>query len=327
MAVAHYFGQSSPLLGFDLIYEPADKLNHNQASLNRVYDKTIRTIHAIDPQRMIFIAPKLHAAPEDLPNLKLPPQSQNTVLAQWHIFPWGPLKITVNTRGPQGQRAEKAAIRARINTAIHWQQKTGHVIGWVGGWSPGETIRNAPSASQMAFARFMACELKKAKIPYAINADTQFYDGEEGAWRPALEPLLNTMIAPECEKPGEKPGHHTLKPPVPDATRVTPAEASKQNQQPHKGHQQAQTGFARSAAAWRENHASTPEPMFCNPPTSAPAVPAGNGKGSIAPLVASGNNIPAPKKNSAAGTSSVQTFITSNRPDPHHQTGDQTADN
>jgi hypothetical protein len=32
----------------------------------------------------------------------------------------------------------------------------------------------------MAFARFMACELKKAKIPYAINADTQFYDGEEG---------------------------------------------------------------------------------------------------------------------------------------------------
>jgi hypothetical protein len=78
----------------------------------------------------------------------------------------------------------------------------------------------------MAFARFMACELKKAKIPYAINADTQFYDGEEGAWRPALEPLLNTMIAPECEKPGEKPGHHTLKPPAPGETRVTPVATS-----------------------------------------------------------------------------------------------------
>ena len=58
VAVAHYFGQSSPLLGFDLIYEPSDKLNHNQVSLNRVYDKTIRTVHAIDPQRMIFIAPR-----------------------------------------------------------------------------------------------------------------------------------------------------------------------------------------------------------------------------------------------------------------------------
>ncbi len=55
--VARYFGQTSPLLGFDLIYEPADKLNHNMASLNRVYDKTIRLIHAIDPQRMIFVAP------------------------------------------------------------------------------------------------------------------------------------------------------------------------------------------------------------------------------------------------------------------------------
>lgn len=227
VAVAHYFGQSSPLLGFDLIFEPSDKLNHNQASLNRVYDKTIRNIHAIDPQRMIFIAPRLRAAPEDLLNLKLPPQSQNTVLAEWHIFRWGPLKNNGKYPWTSGTAAEKAAIRARINTAVHWQQKTGHVS-WVGGWSPGETIKNGPSAAQMAFARFMACELKKAKIPYAINADTQFYDGEEGAWRPTLEPLLTTMIAPECEKPGDKPGHHTLKPPVPDATRVTPVESSKQ---------------------------------------------------------------------------------------------------
>lgn len=40
IAVAHYFGQRSPLLGFDLIYEPADKLNHNVASLNRVYEES-----------------------------------------------------------------------------------------------------------------------------------------------------------------------------------------------------------------------------------------------------------------------------------------------
>ena len=36
----------------------------------------------------------------------------------------------------------------------------------------------------------MACELQRVNIPYAINADTQFYDGEEGAWRPALEPRV-----------------------------------------------------------------------------------------------------------------------------------------
>jgi len=66
-----------------------------------------------------------------------------------------------------------------------------------------------------------------------------------------------------------------------------------------------------------ESQASAPEPIFCKPPTSAPAVPARNGKGSIAPLVASGNSIPAPKKNSAAGTSSVQTVITPNSPGIH----------
>ncbi|KLP28279.1 cellulase family glycosylhydrolase, partial [Enterobacter roggenkampii] len=133
IAVAHYFGQSYPLLGFDLIYEPADKLNHNLASLNRVYEKTIKAIHDIDPQRMIFIAPRLRAAPEELSSLKLPAHSQTYLLAEWHIFPWGPLKNGGKYPWTSGTAAEKAAIRNRINAALHWQQKTGHVS-WVGGW-------------------------------------------------------------------------------------------------------------------------------------------------------------------------------------------------
>lgn len=39
---------------------------------------------------MIFVAPRMRAAPEDLSALKLPAQSQNYVLAEWHIFPWAP---------------------------------------------------------------------------------------------------------------------------------------------------------------------------------------------------------------------------------------------
>ncbi|WP_253380798.1 cellulase family glycosylhydrolase [unidentified bacterial endosymbiont] len=221
IAVAHYFGQRSPQLGFDLIYEPADKLNHNAASLNRVYEKTIKDIHAIDAHRMIFIAPRLRAAPEDLTSLKLPAHSQNYLLAEWHIFPWGPSKSNGRYPWTSGTVAEKAAIHNRINTALRWQQKTGHVS-WVGGWGVGESNRLTPTASQMAFAAFMACELQKAKIPYAINADFQFYDGEEGAWRPAPEPLLQTMIAPACEKPG----NHGVRPAARDARHVTPAAAS-----------------------------------------------------------------------------------------------------
>ena len=225
IAVAHYFGQRSPLLGFDLIYEPADKLNHNQASLNRVYEKTIKIIHAIDANRMIFIAPRLRAVPEDLSSLKLPAHSQNFLLAEWHIFPWGPLKSNGKYPWTSGTAAEKAAIHNRISTALRWQQKTGHVS-WVGGWGVGESSRVTPTASQMAFATFMACELQKVKIPYAINADFQFYDGEEGAWRPGPEPLLQAMIAPQCEKPGDKPGHRSVKPAARDAGHGTPAAAS-----------------------------------------------------------------------------------------------------
>lgn len=221
IAVAHYFGNSSPQLGFDLIYEPAGRLDHNLVSLNRVYEKTVKVIHDIDPQRMIFIAPRLRAEPEDLTSLKLPAHSQNYLLAEWHIFPWGLLKNNASYPWTSG----KAAIRNRINIALRWQQKTGHVS-WVGGWGVGGSSRVAPTASQMAFATFMACELQQAKIPYAINTDTQFYDGEEGAWRPIAEPLLKTMIAPACEKPGGKPGHHGVKQAARDAARAMPAAAS-----------------------------------------------------------------------------------------------------
>lgn len=223
--VGQFFGSEHPTLGFDVIYEPADKLNRDLPALNRTYDNVVRTLHQIDAQRMIFIAPRLRAAPEDLASLRLPAHSQNYLLAEWHIFPWGPLKSNGKYPWTSGTAAEKAAIRARIAAALRWQQKTGHAS-WVGGWAVGESIKNAPTASQMAFARFMACELNRAKIPYAINADTQFYDGEEGAWRPAPAPLLKEMIAPTCEKPDQKPGHHEVKPPVRGGQGATPVAAS-----------------------------------------------------------------------------------------------------
>lgn len=223
--VATFFGTDHPMLGFDVIYEPADKLNHDLPALNRAYEKVVKTLHDIDPQRMIFVAPRMRAAPEDLTSLKLPSHSQSYLLAEWHIFPWGPLKNNGKYPWTSGTAAEKAAIRGRINLALHWQQKTGHVS-WVGGWAVGESMKSMPTDSQMAFASFMACELSRAKIPYAINADTQFYDGEEGAWRPAPEPLLKVMITPECEKPDVKPGHHEARSSAHGAQSATPAVAS-----------------------------------------------------------------------------------------------------
>ena len=220
-AVARYFGRAHPLLGFDLIYEPAQKLNHNPQALSRLYEKTLKAIHAINPQRMVFIAPRLRAAPEALSGLKLPAQSSGYLLAEWHIFPWGPQKVNGKYSWTSGTAAEKAAIRERINAALRWQQKTGH-MSWVGGWSAGQSATAAPPPSTLAFANFLACELQKAKIPYALNADNLFYDGEEGAWRPAMEPLLQVMLKPACPaaKSAAKPAGH-------GAAHAAPAVASK----------------------------------------------------------------------------------------------------
>ncbi len=210
--VSRYFASTHPELGFDIIYEPSEKLNHDQQALNRLYDKVVRDIHHIDPQRMVFIAPRQRATPEDLVNLKWPSQSNGHVLAEWHIFPWGPVKVGNKYPWTTGTAAEKAAIRSRINTALHWQQKTGH-FSWVGGWSAGATLKNPVQPSQIAFATFMACELQQAQIPYALNADNLFYDGEEGAWRPGTAALLQAMIKPACPPadakiPGKTKAHH-----------------------------------------------------------------------------------------------------------------------
>ncbi len=209
--VSQYFSTAHPLLGFDVIYEPAEKLNHDQSALNQVYEKTVRVIHRVDPQRMVFIAPRQRSAPEDLVNLKWPSQSNGHVMAEWHIFPWGPAKASNKYPWTTGTATEKALIRARINAAVHWQQKTGH-YSWVGGWSAGETTKGQIQPSQIAFATFLACELQKAHIPYALNADTLFYDGEEGAWESTTAPLLQVMMSPDCSAQTPAPVKNTPRP-------------------------------------------------------------------------------------------------------------------
>lgn len=230
--VARSFANSGPGLGFDLLHETGDKLSRNPQLLNRTYEKLIKVIHGITPGRVIMVAPRFHGAPEELNGLKWPAGSNGVVFAEWHIFPWGPVRANGKYPWTTGTAAEKAAIRARIHAVVRWQQKTGHRA-WLGGWSAGEMAKNASLSQPVAFATFMACELQRAHIPYAINPDTWFYDGEEGAWRPDKSPLLDAMISPQCpapktDKPGIRPGHshnNTVKP-AGDAAPAAPEAAS-----------------------------------------------------------------------------------------------------
>lgn len=191
--VTRYFAQSDQALGFDILYEPSEKLTRPQ--LNNLYEKALKAIYKISPQRMIFIAPHPHAQPD---SLKWPEQNHQQVMVDWHIFPNGPVAQNGKRSWTTGTPGEKAAIRTRINNVMRWQQKTGH-SSWVGAWSMGDISKNTPTEQQLAFATFMACELQKAHLPYAVNSDIKFYDGEEGAWRPEMKPLLDAILKPQCE--------------------------------------------------------------------------------------------------------------------------------
>lgn len=47
---------------------------------------------------------------------------------------------------------------------------------------------------QTVFATFMTSALESAKIPFAVNADTKYYDADTNQWLPAMEPVVTTIF-------------------------------------------------------------------------------------------------------------------------------------
>ena len=168
--------------------------------------KTIKVIHSIDADRMIFIAPRLRAAP------KISPASSCLRTAKtscWRsgISSPGPLKNNGKYPWTSGTAAEKAAIHNRIATALRWQQNRTRQLGR--GWGVGSQTALHPPRRKWPLPRLWPASCKRRKYPTRLTPISSFMTERRGR-RPAPEPLLEAMIAPACEKPGEKPGHHAL---------------------------------------------------------------------------------------------------------------------
>jgi hypothetical protein len=91
---------------------------------------------------------------------------------------------------------------------------------------------------------------------------------------------------------------------------------AQQNQQTHQHHQQTEAALT----GLRHHRRQPGQHAGADILQAAHQRPGGTGEErecSIAPLVASGNSMPAPKKNSAAGTSRVQTVMTPSSPGIH----------
>lgn len=193
--LTHYFKGEYPQLGFMVLGEEA-RDTRTATSLNHLYGIAFKTIHDIDSRRIVLFSPHLHGAPEMLPELRWPPDSTGLVAVGWSLFGHGPQKAGGRTPWSRGTSAEKAAIRTRIHTVVRWQQKTGRAT-LVSAFSP-LTNGGENTVAARSLANFVACELQQVHIPLTLVGDARYYDGEEGAWRPEMQSLLDAVLEPAC---------------------------------------------------------------------------------------------------------------------------------
>jgi hypothetical protein len=196
---AKRYANVSPKVAFDLIIEVTDALNDNQPQLDALYEKTVTAIRISNPKRMIFISPRVRSDPANLADLKIPSQANGFLAAEWHFYASGPSKTNPKKLWTTGTDAEKQIIKDKIAAAQKWSASTGFPT-WVGAWMAGNYNdgNDYSPAEQVVFATFTSCELDRARIPFAVNSDTKFFDRNKNAWIDELAPVLDAILRPAC---------------------------------------------------------------------------------------------------------------------------------
>lgn len=193
--VAERYKEKSYLLSFDLLIEATDALNKQPEKLNEIYERIVTEVRKTNPQRIIMISPRLRSDSQYLSELKIPSQANGYIMAEWHFYAAGPSKDNDRKLWTIGTENEKKLITDKINYALDWQKKTG-IPTWVGAWMPGNYNDGDDYSieEQVVFADFMTSSLVNAKIPFAVNSDTKFYDRENNNWIDSMLPVFNTIF-------------------------------------------------------------------------------------------------------------------------------------
>jgi len=186
-------------LSYDLIIEPGKKLNKkkNLPKLNQFYKKVYSQIRQIDTKRIIMFAPIKRSNPLYLKDMFIP-QNDNYVMAEWHMFAAGPKTNDFN--GNNLTNETKNEIIQKTLTAYKWQKKN-NIPTWVGAWMSGNYNHgnNVSIKQQIIFSKFMIKTLNKYKIPFAVNADQQFYDIVNKKFRRDRIKVLNVILKDKNE--------------------------------------------------------------------------------------------------------------------------------
>lgn len=193
--IAERYKDKSYLLSFDLLIEATDALNKQPEKLNEIYERIVTEVRKTNPQRIIIISPRLRSDAQYLSELKIPSQANGYLMAEWHFYAAGPSKDNDRKLWTIGTENEKKLITDKINCALEWQKKTG-IPTWVGAWMPGNYNDGDDYSveEQVIFADFMTSSLVNAKIPFAVNSDTKFYDRENNDWIDNMQPVFNIIF-------------------------------------------------------------------------------------------------------------------------------------
>ena len=193
--VSNKFRDFSYKLSFDIMIECSDALNKEPDILNEMYEHTVSAIRKTNPYRIIFISPVVRSAPENLNLLKIPSEHNGYLMAEWHFYASGPSKTNEKKLWTIGTEEEKKLITDKINIALKWQ-KENNIPTWVGAWMPGNYNdgNNYSIEEQIIFSEFMRKSLDDANIPFAVNADTVFYDREKNLWIDEMMPVFYSVF-------------------------------------------------------------------------------------------------------------------------------------
>jgi hypothetical protein len=197
--VAKRYQGMSHRLAFDLMIEPAKQIKREPEILNTFYVRALRAIRQTNPDRIVFIAPPKLAHPESLELLKIPKEGNGYLMIETHFYAAGPSPSHPKKRWTTGTASEKAIFERELQMALRWQHEHGIEI-WMGAVMPGDYNHgdHYTIEAQEHFARFFSCLFRRYGVPFAINADQQFYDPRRGMWRKDRWPVLQAILQPDC---------------------------------------------------------------------------------------------------------------------------------
>ena len=197
--VAEYYKNYSHRVTFDLLIEISGELKEEPETLNEIYEKTVSAIRESNPTRIIILSPRDLSNPFNLHELKIPSKANGYLMWEWHFYAAGPSKTNQKKLWTTGTPAERKLITDKIDSALAWEKRTGFPS-WVGAWMPGNYngANEYTVPEQTVFASFLARELDKANVPWALNAIQHFNNYLDGSleWNQERRPVLDAVLKP-----------------------------------------------------------------------------------------------------------------------------------